>query len=55
MGIKGVKPSLIDLSCRGLDSYIVGGISRGRDFLLVLVRFSFAVSVTSYAFPTTPV
>ena len=32
------------LSCRGLDSYVVGGISRDRDFLLMLV--SFAVSVT---------
>ncbi len=37
------------MSCRGLDSYIVGGISRDRDFLLML--FSFAVSVTNYAFP----
>jgi hypothetical protein len=37
------------VSCRGLDSNIVGGISRDRDFLLML--FSFAVSVTNYAFP----
>jgi hypothetical protein len=33
------------VSCRGLDSYIVAGISRDRDFLLML--FSFAVSVTT--------
>ena len=38
------------MSCRGVNSYIVGGISRDRDFLSML--FSFAVSVTNYDFPS---